>query len=95
MASDTPVISTTVSAIPELVHSGDNGLLVAPGNPASLADAIDKLLVNPELRDRLAHAARKTIETRFTLERTSRELFNLFQKLERDICEITTNATAR
>lgn len=95
MASGTPVISTTVSAIPELVHSGDNGLLVAPGNPASLADAIDKLLVNPELRDRLAHAARKTIETRFTLERTSRELFNLFQKLECDICEITTNATAR
>jgi glycosyltransferase involved in cell wall biosynthesis len=49
-----------------------------------LADAIDRLLLDPELRDRLARAARETIETRFTLDRTSRELFDLFQRLERD-----------
>jgi hypothetical protein len=36
------------------------------------------------LRDRLARAARDTIEKRFTLERTSRELFELFEKLQRE-----------
>jgi len=49
-----------------------------------LADAIDRLLVDPGLRDRLARAARETIETRFTLDRTSHELFDLFKRLERD-----------
>jgi glycosyltransferase involved in cell wall biosynthesis len=84
MASGAPVISTTVSAIPELVQPDNNGLLIPPGNPSMLADAIDRLLLDPELRDRLARAARETIETRFTLDRTSRELFDLFQSLERD-----------
>jgi glycosyltransferase involved in cell wall biosynthesis len=84
MASGAPVISTTVSAIPELVQPDNNGLLIPPGNPSMLADAIDRLLLDPELRDRLARAARETIETRFTLDRTSRELFDLFQRLERD-----------
>jgi len=36
------------------------------------------------LRDRLARAARDTIEQRFTLERTSRELFELFEKMQRE-----------
>ena len=84
MASGAPVISTRVSAIPELVQPDHNGLLIPPGNPSMLAEAIDKLLSDPELRDRLARAARVTIETRFTLDRTSRELFDLFQRLERD-----------
>jgi glycosyltransferase involved in cell wall biosynthesis len=89
MASGAPVISTRVSAIPELVQPDHNGLLIPPGNPSMLAEAIDRLLSDPELRDRLARAARETIETRFTLDRTSQELFDLFQRLERDRHERT------
>jgi glycosyltransferase involved in cell wall biosynthesis len=81
MASGTPVISTPIAAIPELINSGHNGLLVSPRNPAMLADAIDRLLLAPELRDRLAQSARQTIEARFTIDRTARELFELFRKL--------------
>ncbi len=84
MASGVPVISTRVSAIPELVQSEHNGLLVNPGDPAMLAASIEGLVLNPGLRDRLARAARDTIEKRFTLERTSRELFELFEKLQRE-----------
>jgi glycosyltransferase involved in cell wall biosynthesis len=89
MASGAPVISTTVSAIPELVQTDHNGLLIPPGNPSMLADAIDRLLSDAELRDHLARAARETIETRFTLDRTSQELVDLFQRLERNQNERT------
>ncbi len=82
MASGTPVISTPVAAIPELVDSGRNGLLVEQRSPQMLADAIDELLADADLRDRLARAARNTIETRFTIDRTARELLGIFQKLD-------------
>ena len=82
MASGAPVISTPVAAIPELIDSESNGLLVEQQSPELLADAIDRLLVNPDLRGRFARAARATIETRFTLDRTARELLKVFQKLE-------------
>jgi glycosyltransferase involved in cell wall biosynthesis len=81
MATGAPVISTIVSAIPELVHSGRNGLLVAPRNPVALADAIDSVLLDPELRDRLARGGRDTIEAKFTIARTSEELVALFKNL--------------
>src|SRR6266403_3494604 len=58
MASGVPVVSTTVSGIPELVESSCDGLLVPPGNPAMLADAIDQLLRDPNLGEKLARAGR-------------------------------------
>jgi glycosyltransferase involved in cell wall biosynthesis len=82
MATGAPVISTAVSAIPELIDSEHNGLLVTPGNTTELADAIDKLLVNPQLRDELARGGRDTIEARFTIARTSGELVALFKTLD-------------
>lgn len=95
MASGAPVISTRVSAIPELVQSEHNGVLVNPGDPAMLAASIQRLLLNPGLRDRLARAARDTIENRFTLERTSRELFELFEKLRGETHHPATSTPER
>jgi glycosyltransferase involved in cell wall biosynthesis len=80
MASGVPVVSTSVSGIPEVIQSGHNGLLVAPHDPAMLADALDLLLADVDLRGRLAHAARSTIEATFSIERNSRELVTLFQR---------------
>ena len=51
MAAGLPVVSTPVSGIPELVVDGENGLLVAPEDPAALADAIWPLAKDPALRD--------------------------------------------
>ncbi|MEA5444048.1 glycosyltransferase family 4 protein [Cyanobium gracile] len=52
MASGLPVVSTTATAIPEVVPHGRSGLLVQPRDPAALAEAILKLLTNPELQAR-------------------------------------------
>ena len=69
LAMGVPVISTTVSAIPELIRSGDNGLLVAPHDIPALAAALARLLNDPALRSRLAEAGRQTVLTHFDLAR--------------------------
>jgi glycosyltransferase involved in cell wall biosynthesis len=80
MASGVPIVSTPVSGIPELINSEGEGLLVPPNSPTKLADALDRLLTSPELRERLALAARAKIETCFSIERSSAQLLSLFQQ---------------
>lgn len=65
MALGVPVVSTTVSGIPELIQNEHNGLLVAPGDVEGLAHALDRLLGNPSEARALAREARRTIETEF------------------------------
>src|SRR5260370_39863043 len=78
MASGVPVVSTSVSGIPELIESGVDGLLVPPNDPAALAGAIDKLLASQELRESLARAARAKIESSFSLDASAERLLALF-----------------
>ena len=78
MASGVPVVSTPVSGIPELIDDSCDGLLVPPNNPVRLADALDRLLVDAPLRDRLARAARDKIESHFVVEQSSGQLLELF-----------------
>jgi len=78
MASGLPVVSTSVVGIPELIASERDGLLVPPNDPRALADALARLLVDPDLRDRLARAARAKIEERFSIERSADRLLDLF-----------------
>jgi glycosyltransferase involved in cell wall biosynthesis len=80
MASGVAVVSTCVSGIPELITAGQDGLLVAPRCPAALADALDVLLSDPELRARLARAARRKIEECFAIDRSAAHLLALFQQ---------------
>jgi glycosyltransferase involved in cell wall biosynthesis len=79
MGSGIPVVASAVSGIPELIESERNGLLVPPSSPVELADALDRLLASPDLRNRLTLAARRKIETHFSIERSSMQLLALFQ----------------
>jgi glycosyltransferase involved in cell wall biosynthesis len=51
------------------VQDGVNGLLVPPGEPLPLANAICELLANPTLATRLGRAARQSIDERFSMAR--------------------------
>ena len=66
MLAGKPVVATAVGGIPEVIVSGDNGLLVPPGNEAELADAIAQLVQRPELGARIGSRGRCTAEQRFT-----------------------------
>lgn len=57
MASGVVPVSTAVGAIPEVVIDGVNGVLISPGEPEQLAAALQSLIVDAELRNRLAAAA--------------------------------------
>jgi glycosyltransferase involved in cell wall biosynthesis len=57
LAVGCPVIATAVGGVPEVVRDGENGLLVPPGDPKALGQAIARFFADDELRARLAAAA--------------------------------------
>ena len=61
-------VTTRVSAVPELIDHEVNGLLAPPRHPAALADALERAIVDPALRLRLAGAGRRAVTTRFSFE---------------------------
>lgn len=74
MALGVPVISTTISGIPELIKHGVSGWLTPPRDAAALADALIQLLANPERANAMAKAARATIEREFDVNRNAARL---------------------
>lgn len=68
MSCEVPVVSTTVSGIPEVIQSGTNGLLVAPEDVQALATAITRVLDDEPLRQRLAENGRRTVTDMFCWE---------------------------
>jgi glycosyltransferase involved in cell wall biosynthesis len=68
MAVETPVVSTRVSGVPELVADGENGLLVDADNADALAQAIRRLLTDDALARRLGAEGRRTVKARFSLD---------------------------
>lgn len=78
MAAGTPVVSTTVSGIPELIESGQHGLLVAPDEPAALATAINAQLQQSVQAGQMAAAARQRIEANFDVAIETARLLKAF-----------------
>jgi len=68
MALGVPCVSTTIAAIPELIQSGANGLLVPPANSQALATALSQLATQPELRLQLGQKARQTAAESYNLD---------------------------
>ncbi|MGE0816597.1 MAG: glycosyltransferase [Vicinamibacterales bacterium] len=69
MAMGLAVAGTTAGGIPEAVDDGVTGLLVPPGNPDALADAIVRLLQDPPLRARMGEAGRRRVREQFGVDR--------------------------
>lgn len=74
MASHKPVISFEVAGNPEVVRHGETGILVPAFDLDHFADAMQKLIENPDLVKKLGKAARKLVETVFAREVTNRQL---------------------
>jgi glycosyltransferase involved in cell wall biosynthesis len=80
MSWEMPVIATPVGGIPQVVENGVNGLLVAPGDIDGLAAAIRRLLEDTALRERLATAARATVEAAFSLNEALAKLSGIYDR---------------
>jgi glycosyltransferase involved in cell wall biosynthesis len=63
-----PLVSTRFAGVPEFVIEDVVGLLVPPGDPPALAKAIETLIRDPELRNRLGAAAYARVRDEFSFE---------------------------
>ena len=73
LAVGRPVVATAVDGTPEVVIDDKTGLIVPPGDPVRLAEAICRLLHDPELRERMAKEGQKWVEANFSHEAQVRE----------------------
>jgi glycosyltransferase involved in cell wall biosynthesis len=78
LACQRAVVATRISGIPELITDGESGLLVEPGDPRALANALARLANDDALRARLGAAGRKTVVDAFDLEANTAQLAELF-----------------
>jgi colanic acid/amylovoran biosynthesis glycosyltransferase len=83
MAVGLPVVSTSVAGIPELVAHGRSGLLVAPGRPDLLADALSGLVSSADARIAMGRAGRAIVEQDFDVVKCAERIADLFAGLAR------------
>ena len=81
MAMAKPVVSTPAGGVPEVITDGVNGRLVPFRDPQAMAEAILELLNQPEKAAELGRAARRKIETDFTLEHMIDQYENFYRGL--------------
>jgi D-inositol-3-phosphate glycosyltransferase len=81
MAAGTPVIASNVGGLQHTVVHGKTGLLVPPGNHHALAKAIGNLLDKPNLRKSYGDAAQNWVQSRFSTQAVSDQVYQLYQSL--------------
>jgi len=69
MASARPIVATDITGNRDLIDSGLNGILVEPGNPLALSNAIIDLIANREFAKTIGNRARKRVEQSFTVDK--------------------------
>lgn len=77
MARGLPVVSTTLASVQEAVVDGEHGLLVEPGDSRALAEALGRLLRDPQLRRRLGRAARARVADQYDRSALGARVFDV------------------
>lgn len=67
LACQTPVVASDAGGPREIVDDGETGFLTVPGDPASMAEAVEDLLANPSKARRMGEAGRRTATRRFSV----------------------------
>jgi N-acetyl-alpha-D-glucosaminyl L-malate synthase BshA len=80
LAYGKPVVATEIGGIPEVILHNQTGLLVPVRQPAALAEAIDRLIDNPELRNALGNAARNDVAARFNPAKVRDQYLQLYYR---------------
>jgi glycosyltransferase involved in cell wall biosynthesis len=80
-AMELPVVATTIDGCVEAVVENETGLLVSPRDSQALTEAIEKLILNPELRKTMGEAGRQRVLTRFKPEKIWQEIYQNYLEL--------------
>ena len=81
MAAGLPCVSTAVGGVPTLIDDERTGLLVAPNEPAMLAGALERALIDRALAARLGRAAKRHVAARHSIEAVARRYAGLYAEL--------------
>lgn len=76
-----PVVGTAIAAVPEQVVDGETGLLVPPNDGRALADALERLLADPGLRERMGRRGRARVAERFSLEAFVSQVCGVYEQV--------------
>ncbi len=79
MASGVPVVTSNVGGIPDVIKDGINGLLTAPEDPNSIANAVVRLLDDKKMRDNLSEKGRITAVERFSWSMIAKEFEKVYE----------------
>jgi glycosyltransferase involved in cell wall biosynthesis len=79
LAAGVPAIASDLSGIPEIVETDVTGILVPPGDPTAIADALERLAGDPDLRARLGAGGRARVAAEFDLDANARRLIERFR----------------
>jgi len=83
MACEAPVIASNVCGIPEIIKSGENGLLIPPRSTEDLASTICHLLGDKNLRHKLGCNARRTVEKKFSWDTNIAHMVRVYESILR------------
>jgi glycosyltransferase involved in cell wall biosynthesis len=86
MAAGLPCVTTNVPGCREVVKNEDNGYLVPPRNPQALADAIQKLILDADLRRKMGMKGRQRILSEFSSKIICEKTFELYKEILKIHC---------
>jgi glycosyltransferase involved in cell wall biosynthesis len=81
LAASTPVVSTDVGGVRDVVRDGETGLLVPPGDVGAFADALTRFAEDASLRERLAGAGREDAFRHYSVDRLLDDVDGLYRRL--------------
>jgi glycosyltransferase involved in cell wall biosynthesis len=81
MASGNPTVTTRVGALSDIVADGETGYLIEIGDAKGLAEALIRLLDDPQLRTRMGETARKRAEDLFDIRKIVRQREAMYREL--------------
>lgn len=84
MASKTPIVATNVSGIPEQVSNGENGYIIEPNNPKSLAEKLKLLMENRQKRQVMGEKSREIAVNQFSWEAITEEYLKAYPEVISD-----------
>lgn len=76
-----PIVSTPEGAIPDVIEDGVGGFLVPQKDAVALADKLEVLIKDPDLRQKMGSAGRARYEAQFTLERFERRMVDILNQV--------------
>jgi glycosyltransferase involved in cell wall biosynthesis len=81
LATGIPVVATQINVLPETIRDGHNGFIIPAEDPYAMADAILKILNNPELRERISEKNILDFKSKFDIKKVATSIAAVYKDL--------------